>query len=493
MDLKPMRLLLSVVLAACAAHGATLRGTVLENQSGRPLSRAQVVLEPLDDGAAQPLTARASASGSFEFSSVPGGAYMITVSRRGFATMQYGQKRWKAAGSVLSMEESGTRFITVRLPRLGAISGTILDENEVGIPEHDVVAYRTGRPLQLVARARTDDRGRYRLSGLEPGKYLVRTVAKEFEEGGYLPTYYPQGQRADQAYAIDADLDQETPEINLHPALGRLVAVSGQVSPAAAVSVSLVSDMGAETIVADASGNFQFGATAPGPYEIYAQGPGDARGGVQAAYLSILLDRDRSDIRLALRPLPQIQFVIKDARGANVDLRSVWVMARRKDLAGIAKTQALALSGDRLAFLPGRWEIALFPPAGSYVSSVSSRADGWREFILTAATETLQAVLSSTPGEVRGRVIGPGNLPAAGAPVYLEAFDPVSHRRLRDPQTTRSNAAGQYRFPDLAPGTYRLLSSADLEPPDGTFEARARTIRVEESSQTEQDLEFTER
>jgi protocatechuate 3,4-dioxygenase beta subunit len=457
------------------------------------------VLEALDDGTAEPLSVRANAAGSFEFPSVPSGAYLVNASRRGFATVQYGQKRWKSAGAAITLDDSGPKFITMRLPRLGAISGTIFDENEVGLPEHDVVAYRTGRPPQLVARARTDDRGRYRLSGLDPGKYLVRTVAKEYEEGGYLPTYYPQGQRGEQAYAVETDLDQETPEINVHPAPGRLVAVSGQVNPPAGVSVSLVSERGAETTVADASGNFRFGATAPGPYEIYAQGPADARAGLQAGYQSILLDRDRSDIRLALRPLPQIQFVIKDTRGANVDLRSVWVMARRKDLAGIGRTQALPLTGDLLAFLPGHWEVALAPPAGSYVSAISnargaepSRVNGWREFVLTAATETMQAVLSSTPGAVHGRVVGAGNASAAGAPVYLEAYDPVSRRRLRDPQVTRSDAAGQYRFPDLAPGTYRLLSSADLEPQDGSFETRARTVRVEESRQTEQDLEFAD-
>src|SRR5215472_9795479 len=182
MDLKAMRLLLSVVLAAGAVHGATLRGTVLENQSGRPLARAQIVLEPLDDDVAQPLSARANAAGSFEFPSVPRGAYLVIASRRGFASLQYGQKRWKAAGAAVMLDDGGSKFITFRLARLGAISGTILDENEVGLPEHDVVAYRIGRPLQLVARARTDDRGRYRLSGLEPGKYIVRTVAKEYEE-----------------------------------------------------------------------------------------------------------------------------------------------------------------------------------------------------------------------------------------------------------------------------------------------------------------------
>jgi hypothetical protein len=390
--------------------------------------------------------------------------------------------------------------LIIRLPRLGAINGTVLDENDVGLPEHDVVAYRAVRPLQVAARARTDDRGRYRLSGLEPGKYFVRSAAKEYDDGGYVPTFHRDALRIDGAVTVEVELDRETPDINVRPVSGRLVNISGQIVPPSQVNVTLVSETGAETTASDPLGNFGFKPVSPGQYEVYAQAPADAKLGIQAAYVAFTLSADRADIRLNLRPLPQMQFVFRDSRGQPIDYHSVRVMARRKDLSGTGKTQTLELAGDRLAFLPGRWELALVPEPGFFVSGVfpsrppageSAQADGWNEFLITGSSEQVQFVLSPTPGAVHGTVLGPGHAAAAGAPVYLEAFDPAAHRRLKDLQVTHADALGQYRFTDLAPGNYHLLSSFDFDAPDGPLEVRGtKTLKIDEARDLVQDLEL---
>jgi len=446
------------------------------------------------------MSVRTNLYGAFEFSLPAGGSYIVTASRRGFAPVQYGQKRWKAAGVPVVVEPAGSKSVTIRLPRFGAIDGTLLDENEVGLPEHDVVAYRATRPPQLAARARTDDRGRYRLSGLEPGKYLVRTVAKQYEDGGYVPTYYRDTARVEDALAVDVSLDQQVEDVNLHPAAGRLAVVGGQLSPPAQTNVTLVSDTGAETTLSDAAGNFQFNPTAPGQYELYAQGPADMRGGMQAAYQPIAVDRDRTDIRLALRPLPQVQFFFRDNRGQPVDSRSISLLARRKDLAGSGKVQIFQLPSDRIQFLPGRWDLAVASAPGYYALSFSSQrgtsgtagGDGWNEVVLTGGSEMVQVLLSATPGAVHGRVGGPGRTLVAGAPVYLEAFDLASRRRVKDVQVTRTNGAGQYQFTDLAPGSYRVLSSFDVDA-DGSLDTTGtKILQVEEARDVALDLELVE-
>lgn len=497
----PMRICLLLALAASALGAAVIRGTVVESQTGRPLARAVVTVEPAT-GAAEPVSSvRTNLYGTFEFSKLSEGSYVITASRRGFAPVQYGQKHWKAAGLPVAVEPGGTVTVSLRLPRFGAIVGTILDENDVGLPEHDVVAYRATRPPQLAARSRTDDRGRYRIFGLEPGKYFVRTVARQYEEGGYLPTFHRETQRIDEALAVDVDFDQDTPDINIHPAPGRLVNLSGQISPPTSVNVTLVSDTGTETTLSDNSGNFQFNPTAAGQYELYAQAPADPRtGAIQAAYQPLFLDRDRGDIRLPLRPLPQVTFSLKDNRGQPVDYRAVRLLARRKDLAGIGKAQLLQLPGTNLQFLPGRWELALAPMPGYYVvgfsnprspSTETGRADGWNE-ILLSGPEIVQVVLSAAPGAVHGTVMGPRHEPAAGAPVYLEAYDPGARRRLKDVQVTRADAHGTYQFTDLAPGNYRLLSSFDFEAPDAPMESSGtKALKVEEARDSTQDLDLS--
>ena len=493
-----MRIWLLAVLFSGAVEAASIRGTVVENQTGRPLARAQVLLEPVPGAAGKPASVRTSQYGAFEFSGIAGGSYLIAASRLGFVPVQYGQKHWDAPGIPVVVETNGSPNLIVRLPRFGTITGTVLDENEVGLPEHEVVAYRATRPPQLAARARSDDRGRYRLYGLEAGKYFVRTVARQYEESGYLPTFHVDGQRFSDAQTVDVELDHDTPNIDLHPAPGHLVTIGGQISPPAQITVTLVSDTGTETTLSDASGNFQFRPTAPGPYEVYAQAPADPRSGLQAAYQSFSAFGDRTDLRLLMRALPQVQFAFRDNRGQPIDYHAVHVIARRKDLASIGKIQTLDLSADRLAFLPGRWDLALELP-GYFVSSFSAgrqsiegaRADGWNELVISSGGETLQYVLSATPGAVHGLVTGPGHQPAPGAPVYLEAYDTVARRRLKDLQVTRADTQGQYRFTNLAPGIYHVLSSFEFEPDDGPLEAGgSRMLKIEESRDLMQDLDL---
>jgi len=299
---------------------------------------------------------------------------------------------------------------------------------------------------------------------------------------------------------VEVELDRETPDVNVHPISGRLVNISGQIVPPSQVNVTLVSETCAETTVSDPLGNFHFNPGSAGPYELYAQAPADARQGIQAAYVAVNIYADRSDLRLNLRPLPQLQFTFRDNQGQTIDSHSVRVMARRKDLAGIGPIRTLELAGDRLAFLPGRWELALAPEPGYFVSTLiaprvpggeAARADGWNEFLLSSGLEQAQFVLSRTPGAVHGRVIGPGHQPAPGAPVYLEALDAAARRRVKDLQITHTDQQGVYRFPDLAPGNYRLLSSFDFDEADGSLEPKgAKTLRVDEAQEAVQDLDL---
>jgi hypothetical protein len=140
------------------------------------------------------------------------------------------------------------------------------------------------------------------------------------------------------------------------------------------------------------------------------------------------------------------------------------------------------------------------PDPGFFVSSLSAsrplpgeppRADGWNEFLITGSLNQVQVVLSPTPGAVHGTVIGPGHVPAPGAPVYLEAFDPAARRRLKDLQITHADALGQYHFTDLAPGNYRLLSSFDFDASEGSLEVRgAKALKVDEARDLIQDLDL---
>src|ERR1051326_3765413 len=228
-----MRDSLMLLMAAGALgpvlQGAVIRGNVVEHSSGKPLARTQIVLAPLPGTPGQTQAIRSNTYGNFEFVGLAGGAYIVSAARRGFPPVQYGQKNWRAAATPVVLAEDQATFLNIRMPRYGAITGIAVDENDVGLPDHEVVAYRYAKPPRLAARAQADDRGVFRIAGLDPGRYLVRTVGRQYEDGGYLPTFYRETMRVDDATFLDVDLDRDVGEARVRPIPGRLYNITGRV------------------------------------------------------------------------------------------------------------------------------------------------------------------------------------------------------------------------------------------------------------------------
>jgi hypothetical protein len=493
-----------LALAAAVAHAAVIRGVVVEHQTGKPLARSIVICAPVAGTPGTVQSSRTNNSGAFEFAPLPGGAYLISATRRGFAPVQYGQKQFQGAGIPIILDEAGATFLNIRLPRFGSITGVVVDENDVGLLEHDVVAYRNTRPPQIAGRGRTDDRGVYRIWGLEPGTYLIRTLAKQHDDESYVPTFSRETSRVGDARVYEVALDQQTPDAHVRPIPGRLMTVGGRVAPmfGSAVTVTLTCDAGVETTVSDNSGEFQFKSVAPGSYELFAQAAADRRyrGGTMAAYQSIAVDHDRTDYRLNLAALPEVQVQLEDTKGQPVDARNVQVLARRKDLSGEQPAANLRLGPTGVQLLPGRWDLMLARTPGYYVASFTgpgvdpsdhTRTDGWNEILLSSGQSVVKFVLSAGPAAIHG-VVTANNTPVAGAPVFLEAYDLESRRRLTDLRISRTDLKGQYQFYGLAPGHYRVLSSFEYQNPDSASldAANARVVKTEESRDLAQDLEL---
>jgi Carboxypeptidase regulatory-like domain len=496
-----MRICLVFAFAA-ALHGATIRGTVVENLTGHFLARAVIAIEPVAGSAGPHTSVRSSATGIFEFTGLPAGTYLVSASRRAFAPVQYGQKHWRAAGVPVVISADDTATLAIRLPRLGSITGTLFDENDVGLPDHEVAIYVDSRPPVLITRARTDDRGMYRFYGLSPGSYLVRTLTKADEEGAFLPTFFKNVAYVDQAISVEVTLDQQVDGIDIHPPLGKTYIVAGRaINPNRdPVVVTMVSDMGTEFADVDAQGNFHFNPAAPGQYELMASTT-TARYST-AAYMPLSLDRDQQSLTISMASLPQIQFVIEDTKGVPLDGRQLTVLMRHKDLSGTGKTDSMhAAATARLPIQPGRYDVTLNPGAGWYVASFSGplsdslnqgRADGWNEInVPPNSLNTLKFVLSASPATLHGVVRGPGGQPVAGIPVFLEPFDLERHKRVKDFVVQLTDINGQYRFTGLAPGSYRLISTFEYRVPDARLMdlSVVKSVRVEEAHDENADLD----
>jgi hypothetical protein len=487
----------AVVSWTCVLNAGVIRGNVVENQTGKPLARAVVSLQPVTGTPGGTQGVRTNGYGAFEFSSLAAGAYLVSVSKAGFVPTEYGQKQWNAAGVPVMLTEDGAQFLTIRMPRYGAITGTVVDENDVGLPLHKVVAYRNTQPPVLAGNATADDRGVYRLGALEPGNYLVRTVAIQNEGIDYLPTFSKETLRVEEARMVPVSLDEESRFVDVRPAPGRLFTLSGRAEPSPQglpVTVTLASDMGRQTV---SGPDFEFRALPPGPYELYAESSGDPPRGMlqQAVFTPITLDRD-TRLRLYLSPVRETRF---DFLPSAPDAKSIQILARRKDLAGVWPVQPVTLTNNRAVLFPGRWELMLTPPPGFYVSGFSgprsepgtyTHPEGWNEITL-GNFGFAQFTLSAEPGSMHGTVKSLGDT-VAGAPVHLESYDTASRQRVTDLRTTRTDLHGAYRFDGLPPGTYRVLATFEYQAPDTAVmdQAGARQVAIEGKSDLQFDLDL---
>jgi uncharacterized protein (DUF2141 family) len=123
-------------------------------------------------------TAVTDAQGRFSFGRLPAARFNLSVNRTGYLNATHGEKRPMGRGTPITLAEGQQLQVPMRLTKGGAITGTALGEFGEPLPNAQIRAWRyvttTGvRRLQSANASMTDDRGVYRLHGLQPGEYVV--------------------------------------------------------------------------------------------------------------------------------------------------------------------------------------------------------------------------------------------------------------------------------------------------------------------------------
>ena len=156
---------------------ATVAGTVRETSADVPIADATVTVYAtiLPGGRSSTQT---DSAGAFRFADLVVGRYTIGVTKEGFVPVQEGQRHYRATGRPFSVRAGERRDVHLRLPRLGVITGRVVDDRGAPMVNASVRALSTSmargyRRIESKAEARTDDRGMYRLHSLWPDRYLV--------------------------------------------------------------------------------------------------------------------------------------------------------------------------------------------------------------------------------------------------------------------------------------------------------------------------------
>jgi hypothetical protein len=286
-----------------------MRGRIVANDSGAPVRRAQVRIAGPDIGTKTALT---DAQGRFEFRDLPAGRFTVSVSKSGFVTMQFGQKRPYEPGTPIELADAQVmEKADVALPRGSVLAGRVVDEFGEAVAEAEVTAMRMqfqNGKRRLVPSGRngiTNDLGQFRIYGLAPGEYYVSATLRNMgpmimdlmgggaggptgsnQNSGYAATYYPGTPSPGEAQRVALAVGQELASVDIQLQPVRLAKISGTAigsdgAPMANAMVMLMPAMREAMMLMPGGtsrtgkdGQFTLNGVTPGEYSLQVQSMG---------------------------------------------------------------------------------------------------------------------------------------------------------------------------------------------------------------------------
>lgn len=463
--------------------------------------------------------------GTFNLDGLNPGRYRLSVFAPGYVLSDFDQTKYYRPGD----------HVVLQLVKGGVITGTVTDDSSggpvVGIQIratkiHDIEGGRPEYPYSLddevIALTRlTDDRGRYRLFGLQSGTYVVSTASggafSSLSAGARrgAPSYHPSGSRGSAAEVLVTaggevtGIDIRFREDPGHAIAGKVVGAPKPSSELMGTVVALT-DASSGTVgdrdvarAAEGGQSFSFSGVPNGEYEI----TGTGGFGGEAIYATVprrvvVKDADVTGIEIELKPLGAIS-------GRAVLKRDAPEHARKNCSQPPASIEETVISGHRegkdqssrslvarllsigaaeaapneqgefrlLALEPGRYRLKVdLPSTDWYVKSVAMPGSGRNAEPVNLAqsgisvqtgalVKGVMVTLCDGAASLRGRVVAstegatlPSRLEAHLVPAEPEFYDEV----LRFAECV-VGADGSFAMTNLAPGRYRLLVRAARE------------------------------
>jgi hypothetical protein len=498
--------------------GGTVNGVVTRSRTGEPVSGAQVLLRHRIG----PQTLTTDASGRFAFAGIPAGEIRIGLAGRKpgrFSQPSLVSERFLSITAGQTIDEVDL-FLRVG----GSVSGRIV--TAAGQPAVDVlveiarVGYEFGGrcAIQPVASARTDDRGLYRISDVEPGEYYVRAENARPDESANVRsrTFFPGTLDLSKAVYVTVLDEQETNRIDFGISKTAVTQVSGTIeveNPPISGSVFRLQvrsidgcDPGTDSVFIGSSPTFRgtsdsfkgIVAGTSGAYELIlsiAAAPALTQNQFMntAAMLSGLLfsmthsgvatiglsSQNLGAVRVRALPLLPLSGQVRIADGLRVmaleSVRAVAVFPEAApSLMGNAGAHITVTSAGAPLSSSGSFRIQT--PAGGkhyiyleglnndvYIADIRSGEkslyeDGIDQGSLVSGR--IDLILDSRGGVVEGRVQDTLNRPAPFALATLvpagQRSNPLSFRVV----TTDRN--GTFRFRGVRPGNYKVFAWEDV-------------------------------
>jgi hypothetical protein len=307
------------------APAAPIKGRVV-GEAGEPLAGVSVYAMPraLNSMFRSPHIVTADDDGNFEVRGLDPGLYMLNAMLPGYVS-EVDPVTGRPGGAYRPGDNA-----TVRLVRGGVVTGTVTDSQGEPLVAISVRAFRVrdldGRTVQTPFPSsfedRTDDRGIYRIYGLQPGLYIVLVGGSSLSGfgpataySGDAPTFYPSGTR-DTAVEVAVRAGQETSgvDVRYRDEQGHRVTGTVEMPPAAPgdFGAGVLLTFASTGMVAAGTGlnaasnerTFSMEGVADGDYDLQATGGGREGLSIASAPQRVSVrGADVSGLRLTLTPL----------------------------------------------------------------------------------------------------------------------------------------------------------------------------------------------
>jgi hypothetical protein len=478
---------------------AVVRGRVTSLDTGKPLRRAQVTLNSPELGG-QPKTASTTTDGRFEIRDVPAGRYTLRVNRSGYLPLAYGQRRPGEPGKPFEIaDKQVVEKVDFALPRMGVISGRVMDE--LGEPIAGVTVF----PMQLQyfqgarklvpngGAVRTDDTGQYRLLALPPGDFVVMATIREtwpLEDDpkqimGYAPSYYPTTASPADAQRVKVGVGQEVANIDFSLVPGRTAKLSGTAMTADGVAaagdsvglsqeitgpqMSSMMSVGNTKVASD--GTWSLTNIPVGEYRLTLRVAGrDGQPGQEAQQMVAVQGADLEGISLMAGAGGTIRGLVATDDGSPLPPNLDRLIVRHTSLTGNRFMTSLLPDNGRvnaqglfeLKGVFGQGLVSIGALTGDWVLKavdVEGRdvADDPIE-VPHGGTLSVRVVLSQRPSYVRGSLIDEKRQPAEGTVIVFAEESSRWRESGRSVRSTRPDQNGEFSIKGLPPGNYLAVA-----------------------------------
>ena len=525
---------------------ASVRGRVTTAQ-GVPIAGALVQVR----GPGGLTQVESDGRGQYVLNRLAPGEYVIEAIKRGFSPVTPGMGQ-NAVEMLLRGDPPQDRTIVLlagatlsaidlMLGRGASVVGTIVDE--FGEPMQGVTVnalelrvmggVTRAMPVSSLqgGRAQTDDRGRYRLFGLQPGTYVIRAMADApvSAVSGYVPIFYPGTPAIDSAMQTKLDADASVTGIDLTFVSGPVGRIRGTVvdpaGRAVRASIALTArgaPGGIQSEPLKAGGNpdgtFAFENVAPGEYVVHAIVTGLAVPEARVAYSSryaaagvTIGDVEPPPMSLKLSEGATLMgrvtyegIEVLPPRYTGVELTAVSTDSDSRLL--IDARVGFALLSDNTFEYRGvfgrKYLVGRVPNVDWYLKSITYRGqdltDSAFDFGSSGTFRDIEVVVSGGGAAVSGRV---SDERAAPVRDYTVAAFPTDRSKWtflsRWLKAGPSSPDGTFHLTGLVPGEYWVVAvdrlegndvAGDLQSPDILDALSSRAVRVTLGERQSQDL-----